>query len=364
MKKFTKEENEIRKEVFDYNRNRRSWDISCVKKFGKRKVVLRAIEESEKRISNNQPNPSEFDTFKLHVSARAYKLAACLPSSGYTMGETRCIESRVLGGVVAVFDMCKEYAGCHNYVARHGNVVVDLPIRLLCHAENLMGLITIRTEQVQDRIWKCQWVVFDYTRTSRGIINSEVKYHLVNGYVVRYEEGRVKYSGYSGWDLAGRNIGAGWYHTTTLAHARKSLAEYLRYEKFYAKFKKWEEGADKRREKADKAAARAKEKEERQLAKSVDVVKKSNELKDALSHMYVYQDSINAGNCIPGTDAFLSANNLQKTDTRNGEFLLRISRSSRQYTNVVRIIVKYIADNYPVFYQEYNKAFRLTFNSL
>ena len=364
MNKFTKEENAIRKEVFNYNRNRRSWDISCVKKFGKRKVVLRAIEESEKRIVNNQPNPSEFELFKQRVAVRANALASCLPSSGYSMGETRCIKSRVLGGVVGGVDMCKEYAGCHNYVARHGNVVVDLPIRLLCHAENLMGLITIRTEQVQDRIWKCQWVVFDYTLTSRGIINSEVKYHLVNGYVVRYEEGRVKYRDYSGWELAGRSIGAGWYHTTTLAFARKKLAEHLRYEKFYAKFKKWEEDADKRREKADKAAARAKEKEEKQLAKSVDVVKKSNELKDALSHMYVYQDSINAGNCIPGTNAFLAANNLQKTDTRNGEFLLRISRSTRQYTNVVRIIVKYIADNYPVFYQEYNKAFRLTFNSL
>ena len=364
MNKFTKEENAIRKEIFNYNRNRRSWDISCVKKFGKRKVVLRAIEESEKRIVNNQPNPSEFELFKQRVAVRANALASCLPSSGYSMGETRYVRSRVLGGAVGIFDACEEYARSCKYSAKHGKVAVDLPIRLLCHAENLMGLITIRTKQVQDRIWKCQWVVFDYTRTSRGIINSAVTWHLESGYVVRYEEGRVKSRDFSGWELAGRNIGAGWYHTTTLADARKSLSEHLRFEKFYAKFKKWEDGADKRREKADKAAARAREKEEKQLAKSVNVIKKSNELKDALSHMYVYQDSINAGNCIPGTNAFLAANNLQKSDTRNGEFLLRISRSTRQYTNVVRIIVKYIADNYPVFYQEYNKAFRLTFNSL
>lgn len=51
MTKFTSKENAIRKEVFNYNRNRKAWSDSCTKKFGKSKVVLAAIKESDKRIA-------------------------------------------------------------------------------------------------------------------------------------------------------------------------------------------------------------------------------------------------------------------------------------------------------------------------
>lgn len=367
MTKFTSKENATRKEVFNYNRKRESYWDSCTKKFGKSKAVLRAIEESDKRIAGNRPNPSEFEMFKQNVKSRIHGLAACLPDSGYSMGEDKYIVCRILGGYVDHFDGCQEYARSCSYRAKHGRVEVALPIRVIGKAENMHGMITIRTKQIQQRIWKAQWVVFDYTRDGRGFINSEIKWHLESGYVVRYEQGRSRHIGYE-WELAGSNYDGGWYHTTNLADARKRLSFYIRDEKFFAKWQKWDTKRkaedEKKREQEAKAEARAKAKADKELAKSMKKVQKSAELKDCLAHMYVYQDSIKAGNCVPGTNAFLTNHNLQKTDTRSGEFLLRISRKTWQHVNVVRILVKYVADTYPAFYESNSQALRSILNTL
>lgn len=369
MTKFTSKENATRKEVFNYNRKLHAgkvWD-SCTKKFGKSKAVLHAIEESDKRIAGNTPNPSEFDMFKQQVKTRIKGLAACLPDSGYSMGEDKYIVCRILGGYVDHFDGCQEYARSCSYRAKHGRVEVALPISIIGKAENMHDMITIRRKQIQNRIWKAQWVVFDYTRDGRGFINSEIKWHLESGYVVRYEKGRSRHIGYE-WELAGSNYNEGWFHTTSLADARKKLAFYIRDEKFYAKWQKWDtkrmaEDAKKRDTEA-KAEARAREKAAKELEKKVKQVQKSAELKDCLAHMYVYQDSIKAGNCVPGTNSFLATHNLQKTDTRSGEFLLRISRGSWQHHNVVRILMKYVATEHADFYHNNELALRSILNTL
>lgn len=283
------------------------------------------------------------------------------------MGEDKYILCRVLGGYVDHFNGCQEYARGCKYRAKHGRVEVALPLRILAKAENMHGMITIRTKQIQDRIWKAQWVVFDYERDGRGFINSEIKWHLQSGYVVRYEQGRSRHVRYD-WELAGSNYEGGWYHTTTLADARKHLKFYLREEKFFAKWQKWHNKLQaedaKKREQEAKAEARAKAKADKELARQMKAVRKSSELKDALTHLYVYQDSIKAGNCVPGTNNFLKTHNLQKTDSRSGEFLLRISRNTWQHGNVARIIIKYVADTYPTFYEQYNNALRSILNTL
>ena len=366
MTKFTAKENATRKEVFNYNRNRKSWSDSCTKKFGKSKVVLAAIEESDKRIAASV-NLTEKQLFINNVKTRIQGLASCLPSSGYSMGEDKYITCRVLGGYVDHFDACQEYARSCKYRAKHGRVEVALPVRILAKAENMHGMITVRTKQIQNRIWKAQWVVFDYTRDGRGFITSDIKWHLESGYVVRYEQGRSRHIGYE-WELAGSNYEGGWYHTTNLADARQRLGFYLRDEKFFAKWQKWDtkRKADdaKKREQEAKAEARAKAKADKELARQMKAVQKSSELKDALAHMYVYQDSIKAGNCVPGTNNFLAAHNLQKTDTRSGEFLLRISRKTWQHANVVRILMKHVAETSPAFYEQNNQALRSILNTL
>ena len=345
-------------------------------------------------------------------------------------------------------------------------------------------MITIRSKKIQNRIWKCEWLVWDYERNKRGFITSAITWHMEKGYVVRREETR--------------RYRAGWFHTSSLKLAREMLTSYINGEKAYVKAtkeaqkreieeRKEEERKRKEQEKAAKLersmvmkhSKRYTQKEVNRAAwiifgkiasrqdsylyrsawgheyrllinkddafecdvktafeticKEHDVVKelskhnsrvkqakywseqpvniiqhpmvvnfdkalditeqkmfmplpydslyayskrdkcilkilsklfhrkqairkeiviKSNELTDALQHMYVYRDSIAAGNCVPGTDGFLADHNLQKTDTRSGEFLLRISRGTWQHANVARIVERYIDNTYPDFYQQ------------
>lgn len=359
MTKFTASENATRKQVFAYNlkKSQNTWMDSCTKKFGKSKVVRQAIIDSNNRIASHTPVLTGIDAYKAILKDRLMGIASCLPSSGYRMGEYKHISCRHLG-IVSSYDATEEYAKSCQFRATHGRVEVELPVRLLAKAENMHGMITVRTKQIQNRIWKCQWVVFDYTRNGRGIINSDVTFHMVSGYVAQ------------GSRLDGFNekLVNNWYHTETLADARQYLARNAKFEKQFAVEQKQKAKARAIRAKEDekraKAEARAKAKADKEFAKQVKRVQKSTELADILQHMYVYQDSIKAGNCVPGTNGFLAAHNLQKTDTRSGEFLLRISRRTWQHENVVRILVRYAADTHPAFYEQNNQALRSILNTL
>lgn len=359
MTKFTASENATRKQVFAYNlkKSQNTWMDSCTKKFGKSKVVRQAIIDSNNRIASHTPVLTGIDAYKAILKDRIQGLASCLPSSGYSMGEYKVITCRHLG-TVSEADHREYYAKSCSYRPTHGRVEVELPIRLLAKAENMHGMITVRTKQIQNRIWKCQWVVFDYTRNGRGIINSDVTFHMVSGYVVLGHR-----SGIFDNELVDN-----WYHTETLADARQYLARSIKFEKQFAVEQKQKAKARALRAKEDekraKAEARAKAKADKEFAKQVKRVQKSTELADILQHMYVYQDSIKAGNCVPGTNGFLAAHNLQKTDTRSGEFLLRISRRTWQHENVVRILVRYAADTHPAFYEQNNQALRSILNTL
>lgn len=355
MKKFTASENATRKQVFAYNRERskNSWMDSCTKKFGKSKVVRQAIEDSNKRIASHTTVLTGIDAYKARLKERLEGFAWCLPSSGYSMGEFRHIYCRHLG-IVSSYDATHEYAKSCKFRATHGRVEVELPVRLLAKAEDMSGMITVRGKQIQNRIWKCQWVAFDYTRNGRGIINSDITFHMVSGYVVRGSHS----------SLLNNELEDYWFHTDTLTAARQYLARNAKFEKQFAVEQKQREKAYKENEKRAKAEARAKAKADKEFAKQVKSVQKSTELADILQHMYVYQDSIKAGNCVPGTDGFCEAHNLQKTDTRSGEFLLRISRHTRQHESVIRVLIRYAADTHTDFYEQNQKAVRSILNTL
>lgn len=357
MTKFTAQENATRKQVFDYNRKKEinGWMDSCTKMFGKSKVVRQAVIDSNKRIASHTPVLTGHDAYKANLQERLTGLASCLPDSGYSMGESKHITCRHLG-TVSEYDARQWYKG-NKYSPTHGRVSVELPIRLLAKAEKMHGLITIRTKQIQNRIWKCQWVEFDYTRNGRGIINSEIGYRMVSGYVVRREE-RFDWTRQS----------ADWYHTRALDTARNVLARSIEHERALVAVKKEVAKRDairaKEAAKRAKVEARERAKAEKELAKRIKAVRKSKELKDILAHMYVYQDSIKAGNCVPGTNNFLATHNLQKTDTRSGEFLLRISAKTFQHENVIRVLIRYATDTYPDFCKENNRALRSILRTL
>ena len=359
MTKFTASENATRKQVFAYNlkKSQNTWMDSCTKKFGKSKVVRQAIIDSNNRIASHTPVLTGIDAYKAILKDRIQGLASCLPSSGYSMGEYKVITCRHLG-TVSEADHREYYAKSCSYRPTHGRVEVELPIRLIAKAENMHGMITVRTKQIQNRIWKAQWVVFDYTRNGRGIINSDITFHMVSGYVAQGSRAGI----------LNDELVENWYHTETLADARQYLARNAKFEKQFAVEQKQKAKARAIRAKEDekraKAEARAKAKADKEFAKQVKRVEKSTELADILQHMYVYQDSIKAGKCVPGTNGFLEAHNLQKTDTRSGEFLLRISRRTWQHENVIRILVRYAADTHPAFYEQNQKAIRSILNTL
>lgn len=341
-KNFTKSENETRKAVFAYNRKKQlesSWNHcdSCTKKFGKNKLVRNAVIESNRRIENNRPIPTERDRFLDKVRAHCKGFASCLPDSGYSMGEHKYINCKHLGQI-SYSKHTQEYAKSCIWEAKHGTVKISMPARILLSSENMSGILTIRDKQIQNRIWKCRWIVFDYQRNGRGIIKGDLGYHLVSGYVV-YRRA-VSTVGYS-WEE--------WFHTASLADARQTLKKYLDNEKLDAAHEK-----ERLRQKALNEKAKAKE--ERKYARLLKTVEKSKQLNDALVHMYVYADSIKAGNCVPGTNGFLKDHNLLKTDSRSGEFLLRISRNTFQHKNVIRILCEYLLDTYPEFYNANAKA--------
>lgn len=435
MTKFTASENATRKNVFKTIRDKQYLTVSDLKrKFGRSKVVLQAISEARQRIANGKPMPVEVCMFFDKLKKNAIACARCLPDEGHSMGEYKRITNRLYGAfglgnkyspnVIADCDNTREYRG-GSWRAAHGEVSVELPISVLAKAEVMEGMITLRGKQVQKRIWKCQWVVWDYERNKRGFITTNtIGYHLESGYVVATHKVMVGVT----WTQA-------WYHCKSLNEARTHLTNSIALEKDIAKRRKEEKKRAAEQEKEAKRRQREQEKAERNERKAVmahgkkytqrevsraawvifgkiasrqesylyrfvcygeyrlnidredaferdvdatfrtickehDVVKErskhdsrvkqakykavkhSAELQDGLQHMYVYSDSIEAGNCVPGTDGFIADHGLQKTDTRSGEFLLRISKGSRQHRNVRLIIEYYMSKTHADFYQQ------------
>lgn len=358
MKNFTVSENATRKSVFAFIRkNPYLTQPDFKKKFGSSKLVKAAIAEAQDRIRRNAPAMSIREQFMAKLRKNADNLAGCLPSSGYSMGEWKHIINEQFK-IRGAWDSTHEYAKSCKWRANHGTVDMKLPIALIGRLEAMEGVMTLRGKQIQQGIWKCQWLVLDYVRDGRGFINSEITYHMEKGYVVRREEGRR-----GSWFSK-----AGWFHTTDIADARQHIkqfnAEHKEELRYQARAAKLQAERDAAREKELKRRERQQAKEKKELEKSMKRVEKSAEVKDAIQHMYVYQDSIKAGNCVPGTNGFLAAHNLQKTDTRSGEFLLRISRDTWQHENVVRIILHYIRDNHNDFYLQNERAVRITLNRM
>lgn len=356
MKNLTAPENATRKSVFACIRKQSYLSKSDImKKFGSGKVVKAAIAEAHDRIRRNAPVQSISEQFIVKLRKNAESLAGCLPSSGYSMGEWKHIINKQFN-IRGAWDSTQEYAKSCKWRANHGTVDMELPIALIGKLEAMEGVMTLRGKQIQQGIWKCQWLVLDYTRDGRGFINSEITYHMEKGYVVRREDGRR-----GSWYTK-----AGWFHTTDIANARQHIkqfnAEHKEELKYQACAEKLQAEREAAREKELKRRERQQAKEKKELEKSMKRVEKSAELKDTLQRMYIYQDSIKAGNCVPGTNNFLAAHNLQKTDTRSGEFLLRISRNSWQHQNVIRILVNYVRNTYPEFYTQNEKAVRIILN--
>lgn len=360
MKKYSKSENELRKRIFAWvaeNGYRSTFFTykgnpipGFVERFGKGQQVSPILREAVFRHECNvEVKASRARKTKLRNWER---LAECLPSSGYSMGEEKVITNRLLGEVSRV-DCTQEYARSCKYSAKHGCVAVELPISILRRAENADGMITIRGKRVQTSIWKGKWLVFDTHAKYLNGNDGEVTYRFVEGYLVNLADvfGYDFHTGKVCWH------GARLFHTENLKFARnilkrhlKDVAESKKYEGRYLKMKQEEEKARlKREEKRKKEIEQAKKRYAKIERKRQSVIKKLSKDKcmlDVFEHEYTYEDSINAGNCHPGTRSFAANNNLELTDKVKGSTLLRLAGRSGQTYNVENMLVGYMKNTY------------------
>lgn len=195
--RFSKEHNEMRKQVF--NAVRKGWSL---RSFGNSKAVRQAKEDAKRRVTYSPSTLTERDIFTQRMKEKAEQMAACLPDSGYRMGEMKYIHVPSLN-FYAPYDNTKEYARSCQWKAQHGAVTVDLPARLVYEAENLSGNIIIKGKQVQKGIYRCQRVVFECEYSRRKVV--EITWHLEKGFVVRREEG-LRY--FAGWTFSENIEGA------------------------------------------------------------------------------------------------------------------------------------------------------------
>lgn len=279
--KNIKEQNRIRMYIMSqrYNVTKKE----CHERFGYSKKVKAIIDQAfvDKEIRREWKEFSNIERWHVKDIEDAYTknlnhLALALPSSCYSMGEYKNLWIWKLKGSA---DCTKEYAKSCSWKATHGEVRASLPPRFL-KAEVIGGLITLKENNQE--ITRCEWVEWKCTYYKGKLKSCEPVF--VKGWLARK------------------------YHTTTKANAIKHLA--------------WEKRME--REKQKRIAV-----SEKQFQKKQRLEEKRNarweKIKNASSpkelarvtrkKFFTYQDSIEVGNCHPGTRAFLKVVGLTEDST-------------------------------------------------
>ena len=242
--KYTAEQNELRRKIFEYGRKYSSngniaehffWD-----NFGKSKFVKKTVRDYYDR-KKAKIQVTELDLVKKRLCKNVADncLSAMLPSSGYSMGEVKIITNRLIGKVGSC-DKREYYSRRCSYRPKHGCVEVEFPIRLLAKAESAGSDIIIRKKKVCHNIWICDVVIFDYETTSRGIITGDIKWHLEKAYLVEIGYTRKSYE-HEESKLLGYNESSKKVVVDTLDEAKELRKSVAPDEKFYKEWFAWKE---------------------------------------------------------------------------------------------------------------------------
>lgn len=302
--KYNVKENETRKQVSsfireEYNRLKDCSDNVRIReakrqakeRFGSSKIVRRAIDCVVERIlcKENVPLKKQIDS-QIENKMSQSGIAAALPSSGYSMGEKKCIRTSIFK---IESDNTKEYSRSCKYRAKHGYVEVCMPLRDCYGCIFIGGLMTKVLGQVNPRIYKSYWFTFQ----NNARYGSDVTYEKVSGYVVSYGDGRM-------------------YHAKTLLLAKEELRRIKAGEKREKDLKK-----ECKKEEAKRRKELAKEEKNANCA-----------FKKFLKESFCAKYSVASGNCIPGTMNFIRQNNLKDDVVMTGkEFLSYYKDSSLKY---------------------------------
>lgn len=275
-----------------------NWDkVEDILTFFKLKKTFDAISRTPKnelekiraeRKKNKQvPTVSEFLKNRLQkkYEPKLNTLASGLPSMGYSMGSEYIVIFNKFRGS---WDDEQEYSRSYKFRATHGFFELKIDRDILDNAIVEGGLFTYVYPNQKFKVKKCWWYV------STG----EKQY-----YKLKKEYGYV----YAG------------FHAKTRSDAKNGGENNIR--------------SEKNRIKREKEAAKLREINAKKAAK--EEIKKEKLFKKALRAQYGYEDSINVGNCIPGTKAFIIRLHLDSQKKYRGKFLLDLaekkSKNSVQY---------------------------------
>ena len=183
MKKYTAEENRVRKSVFEAQRNKMAFD-EILKQFGNNDLVRSSYWESLHRTVSKIPGMSlrQLVTEKINFN-KLMPLSKCLPVYHCEEKEARRITVSKFG-FSGQSRFCKEYS----MVEAEVKVEFDFPLSFVRRLEALSGKMTCRGKEVEKGVWECMWIEFDYTRDYFGRINSDITYHMQCGFVAKFGE--------------------------------------------------------------------------------------------------------------------------------------------------------------------------------
>lgn len=213
-------------------------------------------------------------------------LASCLPDMGYSMGAKYFV---LLHSCIGSYDNYQEYARSSKFRAVHGCFRLKIDFNTFKNSENIGGLFTYIYPNQKQAVKKCWW----YEKTGEKQYYSIKK---VNGFI------------------------CGNYHSTTKDGAKKGWQYICENQK--------------RIEKAQKERAKIEKNNVKNWNKTYS---------KQLRLQYSYSDSLNAGNCINGTKAFIMRCGLSELKKYRGSFLLKTAQEKS--TNSVSFVKRMIEFN-------------------
>lgn len=263
------------------------------------KKAVEFCKEIERRLSYSdwlQLSEHERTNFEFLAKVRQNMkdFAALLPSSGYSMGETKVVSAKGLPS--GKYNNTKEYARSSGYRARHGEIYAKIPVEYAVKGQILGGLITILGKKVRGEIYHCKWL----TITSVKKYGQETEVREEKGY--------------------------GFYHTDEYFYHTSTYADASALKKTY-KLHCLQQRISKRVQKIKMAV----EKMDYDLLRAA-VGKKS------LERLYSFDDSIAAGNCEAGTLNFFRLCGYDREGKATGADIVR--RSFKYAPNTLSYMVK------------------------
>lgn len=249
--------------------------------FGRSKETGKYLSLCKKRKQREELKKDALPPEKSEIVELMEDVVRTLPASGYSMGELKTLKL-TRGGYAVSADCRDSYARSCRWRPTHGDITVVISPRDLTGVRVRGGLPTRITGSYSKDIKKCEWIEWD-KETYRGKTTA-VKPRWVKGFLVRD------------------------WHTESLEEAKKTLA------------------SSKEIEKKTAAIRKKLEKEKAAMCKEHEKA-----FKALLKTDLCFEDSVNAGNCKPGTIAFCKSNNLRLDSIITGKKLLSLADKATLY---------------------------------